>query len=234
MQTLHEFMLVTKGQEYLIAIAFLVVFILFWQFLFRGRVVPEVVQAFSLESIRVPTDVWFHPGHAWMLLQPEGSVRVGIDDFIRRLTGPIDDILMPEAGIHTEQGAPLLRLKIGERELAIPSPLTGQVTSVNAKARRRIPVTDQGGLEQEWLLELHPDDPKVNTKGLRVADRAASWLEGEMKRLREFLSSQVVRPALAGVTLADGGEPITGALALLDHQGWTDFQREFLTPNDNT
>jgi len=34
--TLHDFMLLTKGQEYLIAVAFLIVFTIFWGIL-NGR-----------------------------------------------------------------------------------------------------------------------------------------------------------------------------------------------------
>lgn len=34
-QTLHEFMMATKAVEYLLAVAFLVVFVGFWTFLFK-------------------------------------------------------------------------------------------------------------------------------------------------------------------------------------------------------
>jgi len=37
MQTLHEYMMQTKAVEYLIAVAFLVVFILFWRFATQKR-----------------------------------------------------------------------------------------------------------------------------------------------------------------------------------------------------
>ena len=232
MQTLHEFMLVTKGHEYLIAIAFLLIFILFWQFLFKTRAVPEVAGAFSMESFRLPKDIGFHPGHAWALIQPGGSIKVGIDDFIRRLVGPIDAITAPGPGTQAEEGTPLLSMRIGERELAVPSPLTGKVVSVNADLMRGMAAETDSELDQEWLIEIQPDNPRVAAKGLRAADQAARWLEGEMERLRGFLSAQVVRPALAGVTLADGGEPIRGALALLDKEGWAAFQQKFLASKE--
>jgi hypothetical protein len=37
MQTLHEYMMITKAQEYLIAVAVMLVFILFWRFVTRRR-----------------------------------------------------------------------------------------------------------------------------------------------------------------------------------------------------
>ncbi len=32
MQTLHEYMMITKAQEYLLAVAIMVAFVLFWRF----------------------------------------------------------------------------------------------------------------------------------------------------------------------------------------------------------
>jgi hypothetical protein len=37
MHTLHDFFMVTKGYEYLIAVVFFVLFISFWRFLNKGK-----------------------------------------------------------------------------------------------------------------------------------------------------------------------------------------------------
>ena len=37
MQTLHEYMMLTKAHEYLIAVVFMIVFILFWRFVTQKR-----------------------------------------------------------------------------------------------------------------------------------------------------------------------------------------------------
>jgi hypothetical protein len=37
MQTLHEYMMITKAQEYLIAVACMIIFILFWRFATQRR-----------------------------------------------------------------------------------------------------------------------------------------------------------------------------------------------------
>jgi len=37
MQTLHEYMMQTKAAEYLLAVAFLALFIVFWRFVNRQR-----------------------------------------------------------------------------------------------------------------------------------------------------------------------------------------------------
>jgi hypothetical protein len=37
MHTLHEYMMITKAQEYLLAVAAMLVFILFWRFVTQKR-----------------------------------------------------------------------------------------------------------------------------------------------------------------------------------------------------
>ena len=89
METLHDMMLITKGHEYLIAIGFLVLFTVFWSFISRPVSKPAVTTVFDPLGRSVPQDVLFHPGHVWIFPQPSGAVRVGIDQFLHRLTGHI-------------------------------------------------------------------------------------------------------------------------------------------------
>lgn len=230
MQTLHEFMLVTKGHEYLIAIGFLIVFLVFWKLLFRAPTAPATAQAFDLLGLRIPRGMLFHAGHAWALPRPGGAIRVGIDDFIHRLTGPADAVIIPGKGALIKQGEPLFRLRVGSRMLRIPAPISGEVAVVRAKGFGDISNTARRSVKREWLAAITPASLEEEMGQLTMAEKAAEWLKGEMERLREFLGTQAVRSAMAGTTLADGGEPVIGVLGLLDDEGWADFQKEFMAP----
>ena len=228
METLHEFMLVTKGREYLIAIGFLIVFIVFWKFLFGAPTAPATAKVFDLLGFRIPRGMFFHPGHAWALPQPGGTIRVGIDDFLHRLTGPLDTILISEKGTRVTQGESLFHLKVGSRMLRIPAPVSGEVAVVRAKGFGDISNTARRSVKREWLVAMKPSSCEEELGQLTMAEQAAEWLKGEMERFREFLSAQSVRSAMAHATLADGGEPVIGVLGLLDDKGWEDFQKEFM------
>ncbi|UCD37591.1 MAG: hypothetical protein JSW54_12300 [Fidelibacterota bacterium] len=230
METLHEFMLITKGQEYLIAIGFLVLFILFWSFLTTSGPIPVRIGALRLADFRLPKGIYLHPGHTWALPANRGYLLVGFDDFIRKLAGTITEVVTPESGAQIKQGEMLLQLRIGSEVLHLPAPISGRVSAVNMRPRlgHSTSGTPSGPLKREWLVQIKPDDMGSEATSLQPQTAAGDWLRSEMERLQDFLGAQSSRQALAGVALADGGDPIIGALQLLDGEGLRVFEQEFL------
>ena len=93
-----------KQAEYIIALLGLVGFIAFWRVLNGPEVeleaVRDVVRTFTerFAGFLAPTDVMFHPGHAWARLEGVDTVTVGMDDFAAKLLGSADSISLPKLG----------------------------------------------------------------------------------------------------------------------------------------
>ncbi len=224
-ETLHQFMLVTKGYEYLIAVAFLALFVMLWGYLHRPEVQSLAVRAFRLQDIRLPSGLYFHAGHTWLYHPSPSRIRIGLDDFLSLGTGRVGVHVRPKRGQSIEYGEPLLHLNVNGQTLRVPAPVSGTVT---AFSRRRLSGGDEAPLKHNWLIEMKPSRWDQEEPGLMSAGDSRTWLIAEFERLRAFLANQLERPALAGATLADGGEPVTGFLLALDDQGWKSFQHEFL------
>lgn len=189
------------------------------------------VRGMSLSNLHLPKGVFFHPGHAWAVVQPEGRLRVGIDDFVRNLAGHIDHIEPPEPGTKVKQGEPLLKLGLDGRTLTMESPVSGTITSVNRNMLDNLPQMDQSDLSTVWIVDLLPSLLSEELAGLNIAEQARNWLMRELERFSEFLNAQSNRPELAGITLQDGGEPIGGVIRMLDDPAIDQFEREFLHSN---
>ncbi|TNF37375.1 MAG: hypothetical protein EP329_03290, partial [Deltaproteobacteria bacterium] len=100
MSTLQEFVTLTEGVSYLIAVGFALSFIAFWRYL-TGREAPARVRAAVPERVpagAVPGDLFFHPKHAWAALEASGAVRMGVDDFLAQAVGRVDAIELPRVG----------------------------------------------------------------------------------------------------------------------------------------
>lgn len=230
METLHEFMLVTKANEYLMAIGFLFLFILFWRLVMPGA--PALAPAIEAAvSWMLPRGARLHFGHTWSQSRPLGATRVGLDGFLGNLIGAVQIVTSPDIGISVKRGEPVLGLQIGSHTLQIPSPITGKVTRVNHAGRPGEESGALGGVTRDWLLQIKPTGqsdeiaPHLNRKQAKV------WLHTEMTRLMDFLENQAQRPALAGMTLADGGLPVGGVLSMLDAEGLELFEQQFLAIN---
>ena len=104
-------MYATKGFEYLLILGFLALLTAFYLY-FTSQRFEKVTAAISssvdqlVDWFRVPENILYHQGHTW--IRPEksspGLVRVGMDDFARKLLGRIDSVDFPKVGMHVTAG----------------------------------------------------------------------------------------------------------------------------------
>jgi len=176
-------------------------------------------------QIYMPANLFFHRGHTWASVLGTGMVRVGADDFIRKVAGGIEAVSLPKIGDEVKQGDRLITIGHGQRKVSLPVPVDGVITAVNAAG------TEQGGAglyETGWLLEIKPKTLSRNLRTLRIADSAVQWIKDETDRLKDFVSGQVYEGKLAGQTAADGGLPVDGILARLGDEAWAEFDNKFI------
>jgi CheY-like chemotaxis protein len=79
----------------------------------------------------IPGGVHVSAGHCWVSLAEDGTARVGIDDFARKLLGKVDSINFPNIGTNVIAGNPLFRVNQGSRRAPFHAPLSGKVTLIN-------------------------------------------------------------------------------------------------------
>ncbi len=172
----------------------------------------------ALEKLEHPLGVFLSPTHLRVALDPAGPVRIGLDGFLNKVFGHVDEIQLPEPGKMVSVGSPLIRLRQGSRTIEIPSPVEGMVI-------RRVsenPNTDV--MRQGWLLSLEPKDPARDLKGMKLGRQAREWLNSELERLADYLCSQ---PMMAGAA-ADGGQIVGGVIGLVDDATFYKFAHLFV------
>lgn len=171
--------------------------------------------------------LFYGPGHTWARLEADGSVRVGIDDFARRLLGKLDRIEAAPAGTALERRDAAFVLHQGTKSVGFAPPIEGQVTAVNMAVLDNPESVQRDPYGNGWLMTLQPKRLAANLRSLRVGEDAARWMREEVVRLRDFLAVQVPADAV-GATLHDGGEPSEGLLEHFDEPVWARFESEFL------
>ncbi len=228
METLHEFMLITKAVEYLIAVGFLFLFIMFWRMLLGYKTSYGTIASNPAKRGELYLDSYLSTGHAWLRKKSAGDVLVGIDDFLQELTGSLREIRVPIAGSEINAGEPLIRLLMGSEMIQVNSPVTGEVTAVNWKLIGSKPFAINLPDNPAWLVKVRTAEELAKVDTLVTGDSATGWLHKESNRLLDFLSDQSQQPDLVGITLADGGIPVHGALQLLNADGLKRFEKEFL------
>ncbi len=197
----------------------------------KGYAVPKSgAQVYGLDEHLLPDGVFTSSGHLWGVLTPSGKLRIGVDQLVTKMVGSIDNILLPQRGQQIAKGSTLLQIKQGKRTMQLQSPCDGIIEEINSDLLNRPDMLNAGPLGNAWAIAMKPNGVARTLKSLLIGEEAHDWIKQEIKRLREFLSSASLQPALAQ-TLQDGGLPADGVLQQLDDHAWEKFQQEFLSLN---
>jgi glycine cleavage system H protein len=217
-----------KAIEYMLALAFLVLFVPFWRYTVPRAAAPAPAPArMPAPAPRLAPSGWFHvpdglglhPGHAWAKALGAGDVLVGADDFARAVIGRLEDVELPEPGTIVRQGEPAFTLRGAAGPVPMISPVDGLVVATNPKARAGAVDLDPYG--DGWLLRVHAPQFARNARGLLSGSAARSFLEDVAKRLRATLAPDL------GPALADGGVPVDGIAREVGPEAWRRIAKEF-------
>ena len=230
MESLLQHMALTEGISYLVGISFAFGFIGFWRYV-TGREVPATAPAHVPDAVpnlvhgfALPANAFYHPGHGWAMLEPNGLVRIGVDDFLHTAIGRLDGVELPHPGDSVVAGRPAFSLTQGKRRADIPAPVSGVIAEVNPALAGRPGLIKERPFGAGWVARIKPTALGEELPRLHVAERASAWLNREITRLREFvLGCTVDRAGALGHTMADGGEISDGPLELLDDADWRAF-----------
>ena len=171
----------------------------------------------------VPSNVMFHPGHAWARVEKNDLITVGMDDFAVKLLGSVDSISLPEEGSKVKQGFPGWVMKADGQAIQMLSPVDGEVVEVNRMAAKSPGAAFEDPYGNGWLFKVRPYNWTSNLNNMIIKDKVGEWLE----EIRDKLASRWLAPALAPL-YTDGGEPVRGMAKAVDPERWDDLAGEFL------
>jgi glycine cleavage system H lipoate-binding protein len=195
----------------------------------QRNTVPVIAHA-PADRFLLPKGYFISKAHTWVELTFGGDARIGVDDFAQKVIGSIERIEVAPLGSEIKKGETLLKVSHGNRMLSIPSPITGKVLTVNDSLLASPNRLHQDPYLAGWVAVVAPTNISSELRFLTIADEAAKWLRKEVSRFRDFVKvqSQIGVPAPAGVTMLDGGAPLSGVLEQFNENTWNAFQNEFL------
>ncbi|UCG11680.1 MAG: glycine cleavage system protein H [Deltaproteobacteria bacterium] len=219
MQNLLEFIANTTANVYLVGIAFVVLFIVFWKVLNAPQRHP--VRETVTESLEILKGIFAHPSHTWAEVVQPSLVNVGMDKFTSSVFGSIQEIELPRQGDRIRQGDRAWKVKRGERELVQVSPVTGRVVEVNKKVAQNPRLLNQENPEENWILKITPVRLAREAKNLLSGDMLARWNQAAKEQLVAALvpSSYPV--------LQEGGEIKPDLGDELTSEQWEKVSRDF-------
>jgi glycine cleavage system H protein len=151
-----------------------------------------------------------------------------MDELIGRLIGEADRVELKKTGERVRRGEILASVIQGDKTIRIPSPIDGTIEQLNFELEGSPAELSENPYTKGWLYLIKPNDLAGDLKNFVVAEQTKTWWSKELNRLREFVQSHLPQPALAGLTLADGGLPLDGLMTHFDQKAVEDLESQFL------
>ncbi|NOR68007.1 MAG: response regulator [Woeseiaceae bacterium] len=147
---------------------------------------PGTSESRSKFELNVPGGVFISPQHAWARIELNGTVRIGLDDLLRKIFEKIDQVELPETGQEIEKGETLFSVKYGDYSLKIPSPLSGKITSVNTEHAEHPEWLAIKPFELSWMCGIEPSMLARELPGLTIGLDSVDWYQKEIDRYKEL------------------------------------------------
>lgn len=186
--------------------------------------------AFSEISLNVPAGLSYDKTHTWAIMEKDGKVRVGIDDFLQHVTGPITRVELKKPGERIKKGQSLLSIIQKGKLLTIYAPVSGIIREANQALLKEGARINRSPYGDGWAYTIEPSHWAAELPLLQMAEKYKNWVSGEFTRLKEFLAASLgaKHVEMSYVILQDGGELKDQTLSDLGPEIWEDFQCCFL------
>jgi len=185
-------------------------------------------------SMNLPTGLYYDKTHTWAFMEQDGTVKVGIDDFIQHVTGTYTKVIMKKPGEKINKKEQILSLKQNGKQLEICSPVSGTIKQINTSLLKDPSLINTSPYSEGWLYSIEPSNWMREIQFLRMAHNHREWLRWEFIRLKDFLAAIANGKAYGSLQFAyqEGGELKNHVLQDMGPEIWEDFQKNFIDTSE--
>jgi glycine cleavage system H protein len=127
---------------------------------------------------KVATDRLYTKGGVWAQ-EENGSVRIGLSDFIQQRSGDVAFADVQEQGTRLAAGEPAAEIETIKVTESVLAPVSGVIAEVNPQMEDSPEVINSDPYGEGWLFVLQPDDWQSEKAQLLDADTYFEHMKAE-------------------------------------------------------
>ena len=186
---------------------------------------------FEDAKLEAPAGLLYDRSHTWTLMQREGLVKIGVDDFLLHITGAFSKIKPKAIGQQIRKGEQIVSLMQNGKELVLYAPVSGVIKSVNTKLLYDASAMSQSPYHEGWIYEIEPTNWAMENSLMMMVDAYRVWIGAEFVRLRDFFAGNQQNISSLQPVMQDGGEMKLAVLRDCGPEVWENFQANFIDPS---
>lgn len=152
-------------------------------------ITPSTKESDSKHEFNVPAGIFVSQNHTWVNVEMNGTARVGLDDFARKIISKIDGVELPKLNQEIKKGEQLFSIKTNSHVINITSPLSGKITLVNAEHIEHPEWIASKPFELSWMCCLEPSNLAEELQSLKIGADTIAWYRKEIDKYSEIVSA---------------------------------------------
>lgn len=145
-------------------------------------VTPSTAASDSRHELNVPAGIFVSPNHTWVNIEMNGTARVGLDDFARKIIRNIDAVVLPQVNKTVKKGDVLFSIRQNSRTISIASPISGRVSTLNAEHAEHPEWLASKPFELSWMCCIEPSNLAEELPLLKIGADTIDWYKEEIDR----------------------------------------------------
>lgn len=170
----------------------------------------------------IPGGVLISQGHCWAGLSQDGAVKVGLDDFAKKIIGAVDSIEFPNVGMTVKAGQQLFNIRQKRRRAQFQSPVSGLVVKVNPTLGKDREALELTPYYANWICVIESNNLDAEIPALKIGMSAVALFHEDLERFRTAMKDFVK----GGKTYVDDALYI-GEIQQLDDAQWERIVKDF-------
>jgi glycine cleavage system H protein len=188
-------------------------------------ITPSTKESGSQREFNVPAGIFVSRNHTWVNVEMNGTARIGIDDFARKIISKIDSVELPQLNKEIKKGEPLLVIKHNSHRIDVASPISGKVTLVNTEHIEHPELIRLIPFELSWMCCIEPSNLAEELHSLKIGVDSINWYKEEVDKYTEIVrAAEKRKPQMA----SSGNSDEKAGKQDMDEAILDDFAKAFL------
>ena len=150
-------------------------------------ITPSTKESGSQHEFNVPAGIFISQNHTWVNIEMNGTARVGLDDFVRKIIKNIDEVELPTLNKNIKKGELLFSIKHNSHTINISSPISGKVTLLNTEHVEHPEWIASKPFELSWMCCIDPSNLPEELHSLKIGVDSINWYRGEIDKYSEIV-----------------------------------------------
>ncbi len=142
----------------------------------------------EIKGYNMPEDLYYHEDDAWVRLESDGTVTIGMDDFYQKQAGDTTYVDLPFEGDTITQGETCGKIQSSKWVGKFVAPISGEIIAVNNELENDCRLINKDPYGAGWIIKVKPSNLEAELKNLAYGPEA----------LQKFIDDHIAKAQKGG------------------------------------